>query len=430
MILDAEACYDRIPLHIAALSLQRQGLPQSAIQYMFSPIYGMKHTVRTSFGESRQCYRSIDHRLHGILQGNGAGPCIWVMVSTPLLDHLRAQQHGIQVKQIGYQTSLLIPAFAFVDDVDVVDKSLRVPRPLTRSQAALTTWSTDLQAIGGNLKWAKCFWQWLIFIWDGQNRWKLQRIHETDDELIITTADGTAVTLQRKEVDAATLALGIMFSVDGSMTDEINHLKQNVTTYCDRIRTKNVSKKEAWYAMTQCILRSLHYPLMATTISKDDMHKIMSPLLEAVLPKAGYYRNIARDVVFSSTEHRGCGVQDPWVSQGLEKLLLILNEETDSITPTLLMTSFHLCMREHGLGPQFLTMELTPSIKHLITWGIIASLWDFCSQCSIKLQYHQAPIDRFNGDFYLMQRILSITTSKTTLREFNMSELLAGGYIF
>jgi hypothetical protein len=418
MILDAEACYDRIPLHIAALCLRRQGLPLSAIKYMFSPIYGMKHNIRTSFGESSQSYRSPDHRLHGILQGNGAGPCIWVMVSTPLLDHLRATGHGIQVQRLGYRTSLLVPAFAFVDDVDVVEKSLRIPRPLNRSQSSLTTWSTDLNAIGGNLKWAKCFWQWLLFIWDGQNRWKLQKIRETDDALIIITEDGNEITLQRKEVTAATLALGIMFSVDGSMKDEIAYLKNKVSQWCDRIRSKPLSKKETWYALNRCMLRSLHYPLLATTISQDDMHKILSPLLQTMLPRSGYYRNISRDVVFSSKQHRGCDVQDPWVSQGLEKLLLLLNEDNESMSSTLLMTSFQLCMREHGLGPQFLMQELTPSIKHIITWGIIASLWDFCTQSGITLHYHQLPLSRFQGDFYLSQRILLLTTSKPTLLDF------------
>jgi hypothetical protein len=58
IILDAEACYDRIPLHIAALCLRRMGLPLSAIRFMLQPIYEMHHNIRTTFGESHQSYSS------------------------------------------------------------------------------------------------------------------------------------------------------------------------------------------------------------------------------------------------------------------------------------------------------------------------------------------------------------------------------------
>lgn len=72
MILDAEACYDRIPLHIAALCLRRQGLPSSAIRFMFEPISTMQHKIRTGYGESTSSYSALTNSLHGILQGNGA----------------------------------------------------------------------------------------------------------------------------------------------------------------------------------------------------------------------------------------------------------------------------------------------------------------------------------------------------------------------
>lgn len=121
LILDAKACYDRIPLHLASLCLRRQGLPVSAIKYMMKPIQNMRHNVRTAYGESSISYKANDQAgYHGILQGNGAGPCIWVMLSTPLLDHLRHEGHGIPTIA-GDGTSRRIPAIGFVDDVNLTE---------------------------------------------------------------------------------------------------------------------------------------------------------------------------------------------------------------------------------------------------------------------------------------------------------------------
>lgn len=408
MILDAEACYDRIPLHIAALCLRRQGLPSSAIRYMFQPIYEMQHNIRTTFGESQQRYSSREHRLHGILQGNGAGPCIWVMVSSPLLEHLRQNQHGIHLRDSDNNINIIIPAFAFVDDTDVVETTLKGVFPLTRPQQALTTWSRDLWTIGGNLKWSKCFWQWLVFSWNGHNRWRIQRATETDDELTINTADGEQIVLQRNEIGSATLALGIMFTIDGSMKDEVGYLKTKVTAWCDKIRTKKMSKKEVWYALTACIMRTINYPLMATTMTKAEIHKFISPLLQVALPKSGYYRKISHDLVFSSTKFRGLGLTHPWVTQGLEKLIQLIAVNEETTTNLLMRESFNYCRKECGLGPNFLSTPYLPCYKRILTQGIITTLWEFCSDYNIKVSYHEPPAYRFGGDAYLMQKFLEM----------------------
>jgi Reverse transcriptase (RNA-dependent DNA polymerase) len=85
MVLDAKACYDRISIPFAALSLQRQGVPQKTVQVMFSTLSQMKHYIRTSYGDSTHFYQESTPKFHGIGQGNGAGPMIWVTVSSPFL---------------------------------------------------------------------------------------------------------------------------------------------------------------------------------------------------------------------------------------------------------------------------------------------------------------------------------------------------------
>lgn len=84
---DAKSCYDRILHSVAALCLRRLGLPELAIFCMFSTLQNLEHTVRTVYGDSAQAYGGPIWvvPMQGIGQGNGTGPMLWAVVSTPVL---------------------------------------------------------------------------------------------------------------------------------------------------------------------------------------------------------------------------------------------------------------------------------------------------------------------------------------------------------
>jgi hypothetical protein len=89
---DAKSCYDLIGHPQASLSMQRVGVPRFAVDCMFSTLQLARHQVRTGFGDSTGTFGGppFSKPIHGIGQGNGAGPAIWAVVSSPLLDRLRA----------------------------------------------------------------------------------------------------------------------------------------------------------------------------------------------------------------------------------------------------------------------------------------------------------------------------------------------------
>jgi hypothetical protein len=87
---DAKACYDQIVHSCASLCLQRVRTDP-----MFQSIQSLEHHVRTVFGESKASFKqSGPIPLQGVGQGNGAGPQIWALVSTPVLNMLRSQGLG------------------------------------------------------------------------------------------------------------------------------------------------------------------------------------------------------------------------------------------------------------------------------------------------------------------------------------------------
>jgi hypothetical protein len=95
---DAKSCYDLIGHTQASLSMQRVGVPKSIINCLFTTLQDAMHQVRTGFGDSKESYGGSVWLIpiHGIGQGNGAGPAIWAVVNTPLLKVLREKGHGFE----------------------------------------------------------------------------------------------------------------------------------------------------------------------------------------------------------------------------------------------------------------------------------------------------------------------------------------------
>ena len=133
----------------------------------------MKHYIRTSIGDSSIFYQHRDQTLHGILQGNGAGPAIWVAVSSPLLDPMRDAGCGIQLKTLHGTEPEHIVGFAFVDDCDLLqglsdDEEEDIPL----IQNCLDTWVLDLRCTGGTLVGEKSNWFKMRFKWEN-DKWKM-----------------------------------------------------------------------------------------------------------------------------------------------------------------------------------------------------------------------------------------------------------------
>jgi len=66
---------------------------------MITTIHDMQHHIRTTFGDSAQSATQTSWHapIAGIGQGNGAGPHIWVAVSSPMLDIMQLDRFYAQV---------------------------------------------------------------------------------------------------------------------------------------------------------------------------------------------------------------------------------------------------------------------------------------------------------------------------------------------
>jgi len=118
---DAKSCYDLIVHSTVALAMRRQGVPEGVATCLFNTLQEAIHQVHTAYGDSEFTFGGEDIiPLHGVCQGNGAGPPLWVVVSTIMLNMLWVMNVGSFIKNVISLRPIRYSGFSFVDEMDTI----------------------------------------------------------------------------------------------------------------------------------------------------------------------------------------------------------------------------------------------------------------------------------------------------------------------
>jgi hypothetical protein len=319
---DAKGCYDRIAHTVVNLALQRLGIPRPALQSMLETIQEMEHHIRTAFGTSTQAYGNDPEKPppQGILQGSGAGQAGWASIVAVIVKAMKKKGFGYSVWTLIRQRAITLVCFAYVDDADLIhadeDRTTPTIQVLQRAQEALRLWEGLLHATGGALAPEKSYW-YLVEVIRLNGKWTYTR--ESRQPFDLYLQNGTFKN-KRLEVYQAKQSLGIMTRPDGKMLDEIKKLKNAAASWCDGIRTRRLNPEEAWYSLTATILRTLEYPLVATTLTREQCKEIIKPVLKTVLPLYRVQRRLPRALVHGSLRSRGLNIPDLYWTQLIQHI--------------------------------------------------------------------------------------------------------------
>jgi hypothetical protein len=139
--------------------------------------------------------------MHSICQGNGAGPSIWAVVSSPILNMMRKRKYGINYISLITKTNTSFVGYAFMDDTDL----LRVLSALSQAGAVLISMQEALDAWEGGLKvtgWAivlgKTFWYLIDFKWV-QGEWSYKNSTESPGHLWVNDINNSRTKIRRVE---------------------------------------------------------------------------------------------------------------------------------------------------------------------------------------------------------------------------------------
>ena len=326
---DAKSCYDRMVHSAMSLALQRMGIERGPIESMLCALQELKHYVRTGHGDSDVFFDCAQLRIpcQGCGQGNGAGPSIWAILSTPLFDLMRQKDFGLKLTSAVTKELLHTSGFAFVDDTDLVqngrDRVTDFLQVCFDMQEAMDTWAGVLKTTGGALDKKKSFWYGINFEWEG-TKWKYST-NLDDASITFVDKDGNRQTLTRHLPSTATETLGVYLAPDGNTKTQRQTMRNTAVKFKDNIRVGNLEKSDAWQALNTTIMKSLQYPLPALTLSEAECKHIMDPVLEGALSAAGYNCNFPRAVVYGPIAGQGLGVKNLYTWQGASHVAIILN---------------------------------------------------------------------------------------------------------
>ena len=172
--------------------MRRVGVAPETCKMMFGTLAEVDHYVRTNFGDSTASYACIEIPFQGVYQGNGAGPGIWMLVSIPIINMLKARGFGFKVVNAMSQDQSTFVCYAFVDDTDLVhasDQDIGLDGLVDEMQSLVDTWEGGLRASGGALVPDKSYWYLIHFTFQN-NRWRYTSIEDTPAKITIRDVSG------------------------------------------------------------------------------------------------------------------------------------------------------------------------------------------------------------------------------------------------
>ena len=416
---DAEQCYDRMNHAPTSLAMRRVGMLEEPIRAMFDTLQRARHHVSTAYGVALTWYGGLKRASAGLLplmgigQGNGAGPAAYAALSSVFVKVLETAGFGALLISALSLTVLRFVCYIFVDDADIVITAKEVEESgediVPVMQEAADHWEGVLRSTGGSISAPKSFWYLMDYSWTG-TKWVYRTIADMPGEISIRVADGTRAILQRYDPDHAERTLGIFPAMDGNPLRQIEHLTEKVKDFAQKIRVcRKKEKNDVWVAMTTSIMKTLEYPMRATCIGKNQWDKIMSPLLQACLPAAGFARNFPHTVIYGPTSHQGLGLLHPWYHQELHHLDVFWEEiSNETLTGDLLQVSLEELRLELGL-PGYLTAAPYTKMDRCATSCWLKTLWESSNLLGLELEdpFTQLRLSRVDDEFLMMAFLLA-----------------------
>ena len=361
---DAKSCYDRILHPIASLAYRQIGVPLAPVKCMLECIQEMKHNVRTGYGISDETFdtRDLEEKLQGILQGNGAAPTTWVLISTPLLNLLRKKGYGRKFCSPISNERTNLMGFAFVDVtdlilLDMIDGSVSFEEIATQMQKAIELWESGLKTTGGAIVPEK---SWLYPIDFHGNSANPQYLKAKDFDQEFNVKDHREVTRTLTTVDplVGKETLGVTLAPDGNNDDAVAMMKSKASAWKKNISLGQLQRDLAWHASQSTIMKSIEYPLAALTFSEEECKKIMKPIKEATLAKTSINKQYPLALLYGPKDEGGLGMNDLFVTQGITHIQKFHQHHGwGTITDKLIRVSLETCILEVGIGRNLFELD-------------------------------------------------------------------------
>ena len=417
---DAKSCYDRILLMVAYLAMRQSGVPQLAALSSIKTLVNMRIRIKTAHGISKTQYGGSDWKVwpHGIGQGNGYGPAIWALISSPLLTIMRKQGHGTSIHSPISNEKLTMAGFSFVDDTDQCEMTMRNKsweNQMLMTQKSLNLWETLIRTTGGAIEPSKSDWTKLKYRWTG-GRAVMEKADQ-NDKLFMRSPNGDVKELTQKEPDEARETLGVWQTATGNETTQTQKLIGKIRSWGSSISKSGINSREVSTAVKITIGKTIRYPLGATTLSHKEAKKVNKEFRWAALGKMHIVRTASALITAAPVMYGGLGMNnDVFTNQMIDHTLSILEHgHRKSTTGILLRTSLECLSIEAGVGGDPGTFDINK-----MTWLTentwVGSTIEAYGEVGLELETSVEGLRTWNArDEYLMERAYDLASGRDLL---------------
>ena len=141
------------------------------------------------------------------------------------VERLRAKGLGVTITTQQGET-IVIPAFAFVDDTDLLQQ-LEDENDVESPQNAVNEWATDLQTTGGSLVGDKCFYQVITHKWE-QDTWIIDPHTNERIKISIKNEQGEPIPIKQSSCYPSITIMERMNIANHKMKSDCQYNRVNV----------------------------------------------------------------------------------------------------------------------------------------------------------------------------------------------------------
>jgi hypothetical protein len=307
---DADKCYNRINHIILALVLRAVCGESGVVRAMLQPIQQMRYFQRTGRGDSNTYMggRPADDPLQGICQGNGAGPAMWLILSSLMAKIYRDDGHGSFLTSPITKEEAKFMGQIFVDDTDLL-KFLQglydIEELMNSAQRDLDKWTELLIATGGALNPGKCYW-YLVKYKCANGVW--EHDHNGSYKMSIPLPDGSRQEITQVNHNESKKMLGVWSNPTGG---DDKHLQEAILgraeTWATRVKNSHLTPRLTWKAYRYSLWTALRYGLATLATPLEQTNNILHKHEYDILPMLGFNRHIKTEWRSMAREFGGGG---------------------------------------------------------------------------------------------------------------------------
>ena len=378
---DAANCYDAVNHAAASIALQATGMDRELVLCYLRCIQSMRYYLRTGYGLATSSYGSSqDSICMGLTQGSGASPGVWTAVSTVIIGAYKHEGYGAQLVGGWSPEPISLAALLYVDDTDLLHNRVTAEDSqemlIPWVQQATTHWANLLQATGGNLNPAKCYWYLLQYKFDQGEASLVPRRHLLNNHLTIPQPNGRDVEIILKDPAEASEVLGVLVSPVGDGEPMLQHMINKGYKWSRRVLNSKLNTTDAWFSFRTQAMMSVRYGLIPLMASWHSIEHTLSKWYYHCLPALGVNRTIGHEWRMLPVEYQGLGLPNLALEKLAESLQLLQRHwSRGTDLGKALRLGFELVQVETGLQGNFLLRNYN-TYGRLATHTWFKQLWE------------------------------------------------------